>query len=445
MWRHTGRDGTGTGRYLAGAFRNKEKVGIYDNLFELGGHSLLAMRVVSAVRKELDVELAIRDLFVHPTIAGLAAYINEQNKGSLLPAIAAGNRPEYIPLSFSQERLWFIDRLEGSGQYHMPSVLRLQGELNRELLEHTLQAIINRHEILRTVILEHEGTAYQQIMPATDWSLGVTKDLTESEAGVSAEIAELVGKPFDLSRDYMLRADLIKLGQHDHILVVTMHHIASDGWSISILVKEVAALYQGYIRNAEIELPALPVQYADYAIWQRKYIQGEVLEAKLAYWKAKLENVATLQLPTDYSRSGLQRPNGNSHSFQIEQGLASQLNSLSHRRGSTLYMTLLAAFNVLLYRYSGQEDICVGTSVVNRSQRELEDVIGFYVNTLALRNQINGEMSFIELLEEVKVTALEAYSHQEVSFERVVDAVVKERQPGRIAHCFRYVGAYQHT
>ena len=410
---------------------NVERLGINDNFFELGGHSLLAIRVVSAVRRELNIELNVRDLFNHPTIAGLGAYLDEQSKGTLLPDIEVVTRPEYIPLSFSQERLWFIDRLEGSVQYHLPAVLRLKGSLDHNALERTLRTIIGRHEVLRTIIKEHKGQGYQHIMGAEGWTLGIKEGLAGGEAGFSGYIAELVGRPFDLSSDYMLRAYLIKLNKQEHILVVTMHHIASDGWSISILVREVVELYASYIEKRAVELPVLKIQYADYSIWQRKYIQGEVLEEKLAYWKQKLAGAATLQLPSDYSRPVVQSSRGATHNFKINKELSGQLVDLSHQQGATLFMTLLTAFKVLLYRYSGQEDICVGTPIAGRGQQELEGLIGFFVNTLALRSQVKGDMSFSKLLDGVKVTTLEAYEHQEVPFEKVVDAVVKERDLGR--------------
>jgi amino acid adenylation domain-containing protein len=408
-----------------------DRIGIYDNFFELGGHSLLAMRVVSAIRTELNVELSIKDLFNYPKIVGLAAYLDKQNKGSSLPTIVPVDRPEYIPLSFSQERLWFIDRLEGSIQYHIPAVLRLHGELNIDALEETLKTIVNRHEVLRTAILEHDGSGYQQIMPADNWKLGITEESSESEAELSAHIARLISKPFDLSHDYMFRADLIKPGKDDHILAIVMHHIAADGWSISIMVKEVVELYERYTAGGEVKLPLLPVQYADYAIWQRKYLQGELLENKLSYWKAKLNGVATLQLPSDYSRPPVPGSRGAKRIFKIEQELSARLITLGHQQGTTLYMTLLAALNVLLYRYSGQDDICVGTPVAGRSRQELEGLIGFFVNTLAMRSRLRADMSFIELLQDVKVTTLEAYSNEEVPFERVVDAVVKVRDMSR--------------
>ena len=229
----------------------------------------------------------------------------------------------------------------------------------------------------------------------------------------------------------MLRAELVKLNKQDHILAVTMHHIASDGWSKSILVREVAELYKGYAANKTANLPQLNIQYADYAIWQRSYMQGELLERKLNYWKTKLNGVATLQLPADYPRPQVQGSRGAAQSFSIAAATTVQLADLSRHHGATLYMTLLSAFKVLLYRYSGQEDICTGAPVAGRNQQELEGLIGFFVNTLALRDQVRGEMPFTELLQEVKATTLEAYAHQEVPFEKVVDAVIRERDRSR--------------
>ena len=340
--------------------------------------------------------------------------------------------------------MWFIDRFEGSVQYHLPSVLRLRGGLNYEALENTLRQIINRHEVLRTVILEYEEIGYQHIIAADKFSLGIAEMAVSGETELLPVIAGLINKPFDLSRDYMLRADLIRLGEEDHILVVTMHHIASDGWSASILVKEVITLYESYSGNGKTELPAVSIQYADYAIWQRRYMQGELLENKLDYWKSKLDGVLPLQLPTDYTRPLVQSSSGAVRSFSIDARLSAELVGLSHAHGVTLYMTLLTAFKVLLYRYSGQEDICVGTPVAGRNQQELEGLIGFFINTLALRSQFRGDISFTDLLQEVKGTTLEAYSHQEVPFEKVVDAVVKNRDMGR-SPLFQVLFSLQNT
>ncbi|HEY4326481.1 MAG TPA: amino acid adenylation domain-containing protein [Mucilaginibacter sp.] len=408
-----------------------ERTGINDNFFELGGHSLLAMRMVSAIRKEFKLELAIRDVFAYPSIAVLSKHLEEQAAGFLLPAIVQEHRSAYIPLSFSQERLWFIDRLEGSLQYHLPEVLRLKGRLNPEVLEKTLREIINRHEVLRTVILEQEGKGYQKIITADGWALGNAGRIKEErKEDLHSLIGGLINKPFNLSADYMLRADLITLDHDNHVLVVTMHHIASDGWSTSILVNEVITLYVSYSDNIKPDLLPLKIQYADYAIWQRKYMQGEVLESRLNYWKAKLKDVAPLQLPSDYSPQE-RSTQGGICNFRIDTDLLANLLKLSHQQGATLFMTLLASFKVLLYRYSAQEDICVGTPVAGRNQHELERLIGFFLNTLALRSRVTGEMSFSELLHELKETALEAFKHQEVPFEKVVDAVVKQRDMNR--------------
>ena len=337
-----------------------------------------------------------------------------------------------IPLSFSQERLWFIDLLEGSVNYHLPEVLRLKGELNREALSKALRAIVDRHEILRTVYREENGQVYQEVKPAGTWVLRESEGIKyqDDPGGLESYIAALTQAAFDLGKDEMFRAELIRLGPLEHILVVTVHHIASDASSMPVLVSEVASLYEAYASGTSPSLPALPLQYADYAVWQRNNIQGDFLEEKLSYWKEKLAEVPPLQLPADHERSSNGSARGATLFFEINAELSRQLQALSQRHGATLYMTLLSAFNVLLYRYSGQEDICVGTSVAGRPQKELEELIGFFVNTLALRNQVRGDMSFIELLQEVKTTTLEAYAHQEVSFEKVVEAVVKERQAG---------------
>jgi amino acid adenylation domain-containing protein len=248
---------------------------------------------------------------------------------------------------------------------------------------------------------------------------------------LEGHIREQVTSPFNLSSDYMLRAELISQGAEEHLLVVTMHHIASDGWSRSVLVREVAELYRSYIEGQPAGLAHLPVQYADYAIWQRSYLQGEILDTKLDYWKNKLAGVSPLQLPTDHNRPAVQGRAGGMFHFQLDLNLSSQLKNLSLSSGVTLYMTMLSAFKVLLYRYSGQEDICVGSPVAGRSHQEIEGLIGFFVNTLALRSQLDGGMSYLELLESVKATTLEAYNHQEVPFERVVEAVVKDRDQSR--------------
>jgi len=423
-----------------------EKVGVNNNFFALGGHSLLATRTVSLIRKQLEVELAIKDLFIHPTVASLAAHIASQNKGLLLPEITVQSRPQNIPLSFSQERLWFFDKLEGSLPYHLPAVLRLRGNLNREALSFALQQIINRHEILRTVIREEDGQGFQLIMETDGWQLNLEDGsaYNEQPANLKKYIQQLINQPFDLSADHMLRAHLVKLNEADHMLVVTMHHIASDGWSVSVLVKEVVELYSATIEKRDWVLVPLEIQYADYAIWQRNHLQGAMLEKKLGYWKENLQGVTALQLPADFARPAIQSTRGGIRLFNIENEVKDQLQLLSQQENVTLFMTLLAAFNVLLHRYSGQQDICVGIPIAGRQQQEVEALIGFFINTLALRSDLDNHLSFKELLQQVKQTTLGAYDHQEVPFEKVVESVAKDRDMSR-SPLFQVMFMFQNT
>lgn len=412
---------------------NIDRIGIYDNFFEMGGHSLLATRVSSAIRKQLKQEVAIRDLFTNPTIATLATHIQRESGKSLLPAIAALPRPDKIPLSFSQERLWFIDQLEGSLQYNLPTILKLKGNLNIEALTSVFRSIMERHEVLRTVFVEKGGMVYQEVKEDGNWSLSQSEGTayTQDKKELQKIIQKLVLEPFDLSKDYMLRGHLIRLNQQEYLLVLTMHHIASDAWSLSVLVKEVAELYSAKIQQRPSLLQPLLLQYADYAIWQRNVLQQNILDEKLAYWKGKLEDVPVLKLPTDYTRPLTNTGNGAAIPFAINAELKEALEQLGRQEGATIFMVLLAAFKVMLYRYTNQQDISVGTSISNRPQQEVEGLVGFFVNTLALRDQVDGEMSFTSLLHKVKATAMEAYEHQEVPFEKVVEMVVKDRDVSR--------------
>ena len=410
-----------------------EQVGINDDFFELGGHSLLAVRLISAIRKQFKVEMPIGDIFDYPTIKLLAGQVHKQSGKIVLPAISQETRGAKIPLSFSQERLWFIDRLEGSVQYHVPAVLELNGALNKDALSYALKNVIQRHEVLRTIILEQEGEPYQDIINADEWQLSVIDGSSYKEHHDELQhfIETLIAKPFILSKDYMLRASLISLEEQKHVLVFILHHIASDGWSRSVLVKEVVELYASYLEQRTAQLLPLTIQYADYAIWQRKYLEGDVLNKKIAYWKEKLQGILPLQLPTDHSRPAVQSTRGARLNFSVDKELSEALQDFSHHQGTTLFMTLLAAMKVLMHRYSGEQDICIGTPIANRMQQEVEELIGFFVNTLALRSNVNGDDSFIELLQQVRSTTMSAYDNQEAPFEKVVEAVVKGRDMSR--------------
>ncbi|QJB31839.1 non-ribosomal peptide synthase/polyketide synthase [Chitinophaga oryzae] len=410
-----------------------ENVGLHDDFFALGGHSLLAIRVISAIRKQLQLEVTIGDVFDHPTIGGLATLLESRKDKVQSPDLVRKERPARIPLSFSQERLWFIDQVEGSLHYHLPTVLRLKGRLDADALARSAQAIVNRHEVLRTVIASGDGESWQQILPENGWRMDTYEEpsFRKDTAALHAFVEELITKPFDLSADHMLRMQLIVLGKEEHILVATLHHIASDGWSTGVLVKELAAFYEAYAAGREPELAPLELQYADYAIWQREHLSGEVLARQLSYWEQKLSGVAALQLPLDYPRSALQSSRGATTTFILDRALSDQLHALAQQEGATIFMTLLAAFQVLLYRYSGQEDICVGSPIAGRTRQELEGLIGFFINTLSLRADLSGNPSFTTLLQQVKQTTLDAYAHQEVPFEKIVEVVAKDRDLSR--------------
>ncbi len=419
-----------------------DRVGIADNFFSIGGHSLLATRVVSAMRKELKVEVKIRDIFDYPVIKELSSYLLGRNVEKFLPAIESVARPSRIPLSFTQQRLWFIHQLEGSVQYHIPEVVRLRGRLNKDLLQSSFQSIVDRHESLRTMIIEENGEGYQYISGKGKWRMNVIRGL--SSESILTQVEELINVPFNLSRDPKLRVDLIELGSEDNILVLTLHHISSDGWSLGLIIKELTSVYNSGFMGHEILSSPLPIQYADYAIWQRRYLDGDFLESKLNYWRSQLLNVSPLNLPVDYARPVVQSMRGSSVDFIIDARISRKLNMLGQANNSTLFMVLLSAFKVLLYRYSGNRDLCVGSPVANRGQQEIEEVIGFFVNMLALRTQISEQADFISLLEQVKEVTLAAYEHQDVPFEKVVEAVVRHRDLSR-SPLFEVMFAFQNT
>ncbi|WP_075344662.1 non-ribosomal peptide synthetase [Tenacibaculum agarivorans] len=332
---------------------------------------------------------------------------------------------EKIPLSFNQDRLWFLDQFEGTVTYHLPTVIRLEGALNIDALEKSLKTIVARHEVLRTNLIADEGIGYQNIINEENWSLDQEK-ISEEET-LKTALHDYINIPFDLSNDYKLRACLYDLGNQKYVVACVFHHIASDGWSSNILINEFVELYSSLSQQRKAELPALTLQYSDYALWQRTNIEGEVLNKQLAYWEEKLKETSTLVLPTDYVRPAVQSSNGSYISVNLDENLSSSLKAICQKEGVTLFMLLLSAFKTLLFRYSGQNDICVGTPIANRTQSELEGMIGFFVNTLALRSDVSEDLSFKQLLNQIKQTTLQAYDHQLVPFEKIVDKVVKTR------------------
>ncbi|MEM8908467.1 MAG: FkbM family methyltransferase, partial [Bacteroidota bacterium] len=321
---------------------DRKGIGADDDFFEVGGHSLLAMRVKSAFQKELDLEVDIRDLFLHKTIESLAAYLEVKDKGQALPALTVQERGTRIPLSFAQERLWLIDQLEGSIHYHVPFTLRLKGDLDKSLLSNAIQAIVNRHEILRTVYLAEEGIPYQEILPGNAWSMSERDVQNQSEAIWMNAVEQEVEQAFDLSRDHMLRATLFQLAEAEYLLVFVVHHIAFDGWSEGLVVDELRELYQAQLENRTPELPSLDLQYADYALWQRNYLTDELLEEKLNYWEDKLSGVEPLNMPIDYPRPATPSTKGHAIEFQLDPQLAKRIYDCAQQEGVTLFMFLLA-------------------------------------------------------------------------------------------------------
>ncbi|NET25242.1 non-ribosomal peptide synthetase, partial [Okeania sp. SIO1I7] len=409
-----------------------KQVGIHDNFFELGGHSLLATQVVSRVRQILSIELPLQSLFEKPDIASLAQEL-EVYRGVETAAITrredSTNPP---PLSFAQQRLWFIEKTGlSSNAYNMPLALHLVGELDFVALQKSLNQMIARHETLRTTFTEINGTPVQIIRSSFELELP-KKDL--SQLTPSQQVAQLQDllqteneQLFDLEVDPPIRALLLQLGAKEHILQVTLHHIASDGWSVTVLTKELSAHYTAALENQPSSLPELPIQYADFAVWQRNYLQGETLKSQLNYWKQKLRVLPQLQLPTDYPRPAVETFNGASIPIKISAALTSKLTQLSQQQGVTLFMTLLAGFKVLMHRYSGQESISIGVPIANRNHREIEGLIGFFVNSLVMYTELAGKPSFTEVLSRVKQTALEAYGHQDLPFEKLVEELQPER------------------
>ncbi len=353
------------------------------------------------------------------------------------PPILPVARDGPLPLSFAQQRLWFLDQLApGLPGYNIPAAFRLSGQLDETALQRCLDTIVSRHESLRTTFATVDGQPVQRIAAPAPFPLHRV-DLRniaapEREAAAQQLISSEALQPFDLACGPLVRATLVYLAPHEYLVLLTMHHIITDGWSMGVFINELATLYRAFAHGLPNPLPPLPIQYADYAIWQRQWLQGEVLQQQLAYWKQQLGgNLPMLELPTDYPRPPIQTFRGATRDLRISAELSSALHQLSQREGCTLFMLLLAAFLVLLHRYSGQDDIVVGSPIANRTYNEIEGLIGFFVNTLALRGDLRGNPSFRELLRRVRDTTLRAYAHQDLPFERLVEELRPERDMSR--------------
>ncbi|MDP6151442.1 MAG: amino acid adenylation domain-containing protein [Gammaproteobacteria bacterium] len=406
-----------------------KQIGMHDDFFALGGHSLLATQLISRIRDSLNTELPLLALFNHPTVAGLAVEITGDEAAVASAVIQRGERGDAIPLSFAQQRLWFLDQLEGvSSTYNVPLALALEGTLNIDALQATVDKLVARHESLRTGFATTQGVAVQLISDSLHVPVDVVDLKDASKTEVQARLEELAQTPFDLSRDALLRVHVLQSGQNRQVLLLVMHHIVSDGWSLGILARELAALYAEHCGAIAAELADLPIQYADFAIWQRGWLAGEELRRQLGYWEEQLDDApGLLQLPTDRPRQSVQTFNGAHINLTLSHELGDAIRELAGAEDVTLFMTLLAAFNTLLARYTGTDDIVVGTPIAGRNRTEIEGLVGFFVNTLAMRTDMSGDPDFIEVLRRVKKTALGAYAHQEIPFEKLVE----ELQPDR--------------
>ena len=420
---------------------DRQQVSIHDNFFALGGHSLLAVRLIAQIQTVFQVTLSLRHLFEMPTVAALATQIERElqrgrEQSGELPALISVTREEELPLSFAQQRLWFIDQLETEQTaYTIPQVTRVSGLFHMAAFTRSLTEMTRRHESLRTIFAFRAGRSVQIILPVTPFHLPVI-DLsalprTQCEAEIQQLTRQETTRRFDLAQGPLLRAVVLRTQENEHILVQTMHHIITDGWSLDIFMREVSTLYDAFVAGQPSPLPELPLQYADFALWQRQWLQGKVLEQQLAYWREQLHGLTPVPLPIDYPRPPIQLSSGAQQRVVLPASLRDNLVALSQQENVTLFMTLLAAFQVLLSRYTGQTDIAVGSPITNRNRTELQGLIGIFVNTLVLRTNLSANPTFRELLTRVREVCLGAYAHQDIPFEKLVEVLQPERDLSR--------------
>lgn len=407
-------------------FLGIKNIGINDNFFDLGGDSLLATQLISRLRAVLKLEIPLSNILKYPTIAQLENTL-KQSQTLRLPPIEAKNQQENLPLSFAQERLWFLDQLEGaSATYNIAYNIAINGNLNVKALQQVFCEIVNRHQTLRTSFHNIKGIPTQVInSEATiDIKFIDLQQNLEKEAQLQKEIKKSATTPFDLEDAPLIRISLLQLDSQKYILLITIHHIISDGWSMGVLREELSTLYQAFTQGKKSPLQDLPIQYADFTLWQRKWITGEILEKQLNYWKQELKDAPELlQLPTDYPRPHTQSYQGKTKEIIINNDSTEKIQNLSKKYDVTLFMTLYGVFATLLYRYSGQTDILIGSPIANRNRKEIEPLIGFFVNTLVLRTSFEDNPSFEKLLSQIKETTIKAYENQDVPFEQIVSTL----------------------
>jgi len=409
-----------------------DRVGIFDDFFKLGGSSLQALQLMALVRDNFQVELPLQRLFDVRTIAGIAEAIDASESAPRRSPIERMKLQGKLPLSFSQERLWFVDQMVNGHIHNIPVALRIKGFLDHALMEKSLEAIVRRHETLRATFHSHEGKPYLKVLPSLKIKI-LQIDLSnhsqkKRETGARKYASEEAQKPFDLKNGPLIRITLLRLDENEHILLLTMHHIISDAWSLQIFFHELIVFYSALSEKKPSPLPELPIQYSDFAFWQKKWLQGEGLNKSVDYWKKRLNNLPILALPKDLPRPTVQTYRGNSLHFDLSKSLSRSLKALSEKNNATLFMTLLSAFKALLCRYTQQEDIVIGTPVAGRNLGEIKGLIGCFINILVLRTDLSGDPSFHELLNRVREEALAAYSHQELPFEKLVEILHPKRE-----------------
>lgn len=416
----------------------REEIGVTTNFFEIGGHSLLATQVISRVRDIFQVEIPLRKLFEQPTIEGLAGMVVAGRESGLLhnaPPIVPVERTEDSPLSFAQHRLWFVDQLDPeSSTYNIPAAMTLKGQLDVEILRRAFEKVVKRHEVLRTNFTEKDGLARLLVRDVERWELPMT-DLTHLKSDAAAqetEVTRLVSedaeKPFNLLTDWLFRTSLAKLEDEHYVLMVCLHHICSDGWSIGVLINEVTQIYDALVAGQESPLADLPIQYADFAAWQREWMQGGVLDEQLSYWKQRLKGAPdVLRLPTDRPRPEKQTFNGAHFPVEFSEELTKNINQFCKQYDVTPFVLMLSAYQLLLSRYCNQQDVCVGIPIANRNRAEIEGLIGFFINGLVIRTDLSRNSSVEQLLYQVKDHALGAFAHQDMPLDVLVDALQMER------------------